>query len=236
MQVELILALVGKGFDFGRLFFVGDFKQSIYRFRGADPESSAICGNGRLAPVNCRYRSTSAASRRFWSLLMRCFPMCHWQVAETRWHTSHFRRIAHKQRRSRRSNFSGLMSLTWRKGKPARATNARRREAEQIAKRIRLMLDRREEIVAEKDAAGDWHPRTVKNGDIAILFRALSDVQHYEEALEALEHRLLPCRRLRLLRSARNPRHGQSAAHDRQSGRPDQPGRRIPQPSFCFGR
>ena len=27
----------GEGFDAGRLFFVGDFKQSIYRFRGAQP-------------------------------------------------------------------------------------------------------------------------------------------------------------------------------------------------------
>ena len=37
LQVELIKNICGAGFDEGRLFFVGDFKQSIYRFRGAVP-------------------------------------------------------------------------------------------------------------------------------------------------------------------------------------------------------
>jgi ATP-dependent helicase/nuclease subunit A len=37
LQVDLIKKICGCGFDEGRLFFVGDFKQSIYRFRGAVP-------------------------------------------------------------------------------------------------------------------------------------------------------------------------------------------------------
>ena len=37
LQVDLIKTICGDGFDEGRLFFVGDFKQSIYRFRGAVP-------------------------------------------------------------------------------------------------------------------------------------------------------------------------------------------------------
>ena len=37
LQVELIKALCGKQHQNGKLFFVGDYKQSIYRFRGADP-------------------------------------------------------------------------------------------------------------------------------------------------------------------------------------------------------
>ncbi|HEY2883198.1 MAG TPA: 3'-5' exonuclease, partial [Pirellulales bacterium] len=68
---------------------------------------------------------------------------------------------------------------------------ARRREADLIARRIRLMLDRQEPLVAEKSATtatnGDGQSleiaRAVEQKDIAILFRALSDVQHYEEAL-----------------------------------------------------
>ncbi len=38
LQVDLVKNLCGPGFDDGRLFFVGDFKQSIYRFRGAIPQ------------------------------------------------------------------------------------------------------------------------------------------------------------------------------------------------------
>src|SRR5262249_21166809 len=37
LQVELIKALCGPRAHDGKLFFVGDYKQSIYRFRGADP-------------------------------------------------------------------------------------------------------------------------------------------------------------------------------------------------------
>ena len=37
LQVELVEALCGRQLADGKLFFVGDHKQSIYRFRGADP-------------------------------------------------------------------------------------------------------------------------------------------------------------------------------------------------------
>ena len=37
LQVELVKALCDGRFTDGKLFFVGDKKQSIYRFRGADP-------------------------------------------------------------------------------------------------------------------------------------------------------------------------------------------------------
>ncbi len=39
LQVNLVTSVCGQHFDTGRLFFVGDFKQSIYRFRGAAAES-----------------------------------------------------------------------------------------------------------------------------------------------------------------------------------------------------
>ena len=37
LQVELVRALCDGCVADGKLFFVGDYKQSIYRFRGADP-------------------------------------------------------------------------------------------------------------------------------------------------------------------------------------------------------
>ncbi len=54
LQADLIKALCGDGLTSGRLFFVGDFKQSIYRFRGAQPEvfhrlRSELAESGRLS-------------------------------------------------------------------------------------------------------------------------------------------------------------------------------------------
>jgi ATP-dependent helicase/nuclease subunit A len=61
----------------------------------------------------------------------------------------------------------------------------RRREADWIARRIRSMLDSGEKLVGDKDAekAGNPTARAVRQGDIALLFRALTDVAYYEEAL-----------------------------------------------------
>ncbi len=61
----------------------------------------------------------------------------------------------------------------------------RRREADWIGRRIRALLDAREEIVWDEDAAKAGQPavRPVQQGDIALLFRALTNVEYYEEAL-----------------------------------------------------
>jgi ATP-dependent helicase/nuclease subunit A len=65
------------------------------------------------------------------------------------------------------------------------AERLRRREADWIARRIRGMLDAGERIVWDKEAAAAGKPavRAVRPGDIALLFRALSNVELYEEAL-----------------------------------------------------
>ena len=69
------------------------------------------------------------------------------------------------------------------------AERNRRREADWIARRIRGMLDAREKLVvdnrAKKGEKGEGQPvlRAVERGDIALLFRALTNVEYYEEAL-----------------------------------------------------
>src|SRR4051812_35296524 len=61
LQADLVTRLCGPGFDTGRLFFVGDFKQSIYRFRGAEPKvfrelREQVKKPGRL-PLTLNFRS-----------------------------------------------------------------------------------------------------------------------------------------------------------------------------------
>ena len=62
----------------------------------------------------------------------------------------------------------------------------RRAEAEWIARRIRSWIDGGEGRIPAKDAAGEPTLRPVEYGDIAILFRALSDADLYEKALDRL--------------------------------------------------
>jgi ATP-dependent helicase/nuclease subunit A len=64
LQVELVKALCDGDVAGGKLFFVGDFKQSIYRFRRADPQvfralSQEIPKAGRL-PLTKNFRSQPA--------------------------------------------------------------------------------------------------------------------------------------------------------------------------------
>ncbi len=61
LQVELVKALCGDALPRGKLFFVGDYKQSIYRFRRADPRvfrqlQGEIPAAGRL-PLTVNFRS-----------------------------------------------------------------------------------------------------------------------------------------------------------------------------------
>ena len=64
VQVDLIKALCGQNLQNGKLFFVGDYKQSIYRFRGADPKvfhglQQSTPKEGRL-PLAQNFRSQPA--------------------------------------------------------------------------------------------------------------------------------------------------------------------------------
>ena len=63
-QRDLAFAIAGEG-DGPQLFFVGDPKQSIYRFRGADVSvwnavEEALRGRGRQLPLSVSFRSTPA--------------------------------------------------------------------------------------------------------------------------------------------------------------------------------
>jgi ATP-dependent helicase/nuclease subunit A len=229
LQVELVMALCDNEVERGKLFFVGDFKQSIYRFRGADPGvfrrlREKIPPEGRL-PLSLNFRSQPAILDFVNALFREDFqdyeplraektqigpvPAVEFLWAAEADSVEENNPLSLRERARMRavnlteitdSDPSGslpsdplsMAQASFLKGadeESARdqtpAERRRRREADWIARRIRFMLDSGEKIVWDHDAskAGDPATRPVRPGDVALLFRALTDVEYYEEAL-----------------------------------------------------
>lgn len=204
LQVELVKALCDNKHLHGKLFFVGDHKQSIYRFRGAQPSvfrelREEIPAEGRL-PLSLNFRSQPAildfvnalfaeelgpgyeplrparpqvgpvpAVELLWAV--EAIANCKLQIANCK--------LPDADPQSPTPNPSSLLdSMSTRE-------RLRRIEADWIARRIRGLLDSGEKIVWDAEAAALGHPaaRAARPGDFALLFRALTNVEYYEEAL-----------------------------------------------------
>jgi len=178
LQVELVEALCDGQVGGGRLFFVGDHKQSIYRFRGADPRvfqrlRQTIPKRGRL-PLALNFRSQPAVLTFVNALFAE-------ELGPE-----------YEPLRPYRPQVAPLpaVEFLWapvegEEGKKPTEGELRRREADWVARRIRAMLDAGEPVVLDEETLGTGAPaaRPVQPGDVALLFRALSNVDLYEEAL-----------------------------------------------------
>lgn len=178
VQVELVRALCGDELTRGKLFFVGDYKQSIYRFRGADPDvfrqlRQSIPEAGRL-PLSLNFRSQPAILNFVNGLFAHAMGQEYEPLR------------AHRPQISPEPAIEFLWATEDQPG-PRNGQDDRLREieADWIARRIRTMLDSGEPIVWDEEAAAAGTPATrpVRPGDVALLFRALSNVEHYEAAL-----------------------------------------------------
>jgi ATP-dependent helicase/nuclease subunit A len=204
VQVEIVRALCGGNVNDGRLFFVGDAKQSIYRFRGAEPRVFArlraeLPEAGRL-PLNLNFRSQPAilgfvnalfdgALGDDYEPLVATVP----QVTPEPCIEFLFRRLQadtddtgsseEASETDRRGDDEG--SETDPGGEEAGVATRRRAEAAAIAARIRAWLDEGTPLVRDKGNGGGVRP--VRPRDIVLLFRAMSDVRLYEEALRDAE-------------------------------------------------
>lgn len=179
LQADLVTKLCGPGFDSGRLFFVGDFKQSIYRFRGAAPKvfrdlRGKVKKAGRL-PLTTNFRSQPEVLHFVNALFCDTF---------TTDGDQYERLCPSRKQATDPPAIEFLWTITPNKnnkGVPGAMREARRQEAKSIACRLRNLLDNTTECpVVDKHTQ---QPRRLEPGDVAILFRTLSDVQFYEEAL-----------------------------------------------------
>jgi len=174
LQVDLVKALVGDVAKSGKLFFVGDEKQSIYRFRGAKPQvfvdlRQEVADEWRL-PLSKNFRSQPAILDFVNTLFESVFGDGYQAL------------VAHRPQVAPEP----AVEFIWtphpgNKRNKGWTEQSRRGEARAIAARLRELIDTGAPVVADSK-----HPegvRGAKPGDIAILFRSLSDVQYYEEAL-----------------------------------------------------
>lgn len=208
LQVELVKALCDNKITRGKLFFVGDFKQSIYRFRGADPDvfrqlRGEIPEKGKLS-LSLNFRSQPAildfVNLLFCEEFKNYQPLrAHrpqvsplpavefiWSVTESNEEKNNtvLEKIAGNNPLST-AQAALLASSEEESDDQKPAERRRRQEADWIARRLRGLLDSKAKIVWDKDAAKVGKPaaRAAEMGDIALLFRALTDVEYYEEAL-----------------------------------------------------
>jgi ATP-dependent helicase/nuclease subunit A len=176
VQMELVAWLCGAGLTEGKLFAVGDHSQSIYRFRGADVQQfqelrRRMPPEGQLG-LTVNFRSQPAILD-FVNALLGPGPASGLEAYEP------------LQPHHAQLNPEACVEFLWSpRGDKENVTEARRTEADAIARRIRAMIERGERLVAE-DSAGKRALRPVTAGDIVLLFRAMSNVELYETALRA---------------------------------------------------
>ena len=177
VQSEIVRSLCGKELLTGKLFLVGDAKQSIYRFRRADPEvfhqlRMEIPDAGRL-PLSTNFRSQPAILN-FTNCLFSS-AMEHYYEPLTPFDPEQY------------SPTPGIEFLFASPDDPdlKGADAVRETEAEWIAARIRQLLEDETPRIWTKNAqTGKRELRRVEPGDICILFRSLSSVSFYEKALQ----------------------------------------------------
>ncbi len=192
LQVELIFSLAadeyapgeweGVKLGGGKLFLVGDPKQSIYRFRRADiaiyhrvKEIVEKAPDSRVITISQNFRSAPGV---------------------TEWVNGVFSRVIRKNA-SIQPEYSPLQAFREEKGPRVRiltdpglengekdtADERRKREAACLAGAIKKMVEEEQPVIAPK--AGVERP--LRYGDIAILFRTRTAHADFEEAFRRLD-------------------------------------------------
>jgi len=210
VQMELVAHLSGEGLKTGKLFAVGDHKQSIYRFRQADVKLFQklrldVPQQGRL-DLSLNFRSQPAILHFVNALL------------GPRWQGQDYVPLAahHAQ-----ANPGACVEFLWTEAVEKNVQLSRKHEAERIAARIAAMVGSQEKLVRDKRTG---QLRSVLHRDIVLLFRAMSNVHLYETALRnhGIDYYLVGGRAffaqqeiydlLNVLRALENPQDGLSLA------------------------
>ncbi len=165
-----------------KLFFVGDEKQSIYRFRGADVRvfrqlhKEILSAGGRHITLHTNYRSERHLIRLFNSLFERIFSMREYDFE------AEFSPLRPKEEEgeNQKCSSSSLVILPDIESKDDDELfeSAAESEAYYIAQKIEQMVGSDDYLIRKGDSLS-----RPSYDDIAILLRTTSPQMHYEKAL-----------------------------------------------------
>ena len=177
VQSEILRHLAGPGLGDGRMFLVGDFKQSIYRFRGARPDlfrtyRDDFPADGRR-DLTENFRSVPGILDFVNALFAETFADPGATLVPGRGRPA--------------EPGPPAVAFLWDDAPPpdtkssekADALARRRDEARRIAEHLKARLDAGWPV-RDKEKGGT---RPANAGDVALLFRSLSDASAYESAL-----------------------------------------------------
>lgn len=172
VQGEIIQLLAQGTMSGGRVFLVGDGKQSIYRFRGAQPgifeEFQGGMDDGGRKRLSVNFRSVPGIIAFVNHLFGGSFAGGGHDLQSSSGVVDHAE-----------AHVEFLWPPASDERRPA-AADRRRQEARSIASHVRDSLDQRRWMV-RTGAGGGLRPATA--GDVVMLFRTLNDAAEYEMAL-----------------------------------------------------
>jgi ATP-dependent helicase/nuclease subunit A len=181
LQREIVYLLCHRERGGNSLFVIGDEKQSIYRFRGADvsvfttTREDILQRGGIALDLAVNYRSRPALLNFFNSVFGRVMP----QFRGRR----NYEPVYGALQPSRPVHETAVpCEFVLAEGDDGDgAATLREREARILADVLRRMVDDEREIVYERTDDKE-SVRPIRFGDIAVLFRAMTDVGIYERA------------------------------------------------------
>jgi len=164
-----------------KLFVVGDAKQSIYKFRGADVSvfrktENEILQTGSVVNLKETFRHRP-------EIVSFVNDFFRWLIgAENKqvlYDAEYADLVANRQPAPDRPHVEFL--LVHHSDDASSLDELRKQEAELIARRIQHMVLGEEKLVCDRKD-GTEEPRKVEYGDIAVLFRAMTGISTYEKA------------------------------------------------------
>ncbi len=169
------------------LVAVGDLKQSIYRFRGADVAVFARlirrleAGAGRVLHLSDNHRSAPAVLDLVNEVFARALqPPAGAPPRDDEIAFTDRDRLVPTRGEAARPACELLVDPD-----PGAAAERRAREAAAIAARIGALVSGVAGVEVRERTAGGERPRRPRAGDVAILFRRLTQIAPYERALRA---------------------------------------------------
>lgn len=181
MQLKIVNALCGLGQ--GRLFVVGDPKQSIYAFRGADVSvfgqvrDDILAKGGRLLSLSCSFRSHERLVTIYNQVFAQILQRESGPVAD--FFVDYDAMVAHREAMPHHAAPVMIMSFN---SKEINATEKRQWEALQMGQNLQQMIADRV-LVWDK---GDETYRPITYGDVAILFQSMTHTSLYERIFQHL--------------------------------------------------